>query len=148
MSSQIEHTHLSNIYPLAHILGNCPLIFSSCDFLQFNLTASCITVLNPSSGDRLSERGRAVRKNTGTNQKRPHKTQSSSCAPGPSNPSFPSFADCRAASTAIHLLPSIRLPCSRISVYHPHATYFCHPHFLAVRYSSILSTCPNHLNTL
>ena len=66
--------------------------------------------------------------------------------------SFRSFAHCRAASTVIPLLPkatftpsiqpNLGLPRTR-----PPKTSATNT-ILAIRYSSILSTCPNHLNTL
>ena len=66
--------------------------------------------------------------------------------------SFRSFANCRAASTVIPLLPKatftpsiqpkVGLPRTR-----PPLTSAINT-LLAIRYSSILSTCPNHLNTL
>ena len=66
--------------------------------------------------------------------------------------SFRSFAHCRAASTAISLLPmasftlsiqpNLGLPHTR-----PPLTSAINT-LLAIRYSSILYTCPNHLNTL
>ena len=65
---------------------------------------------------------------------------------------FRSFAHCRAASTVTPLLPkatftpsiqpNLRLPRTR-----PPLTSAINT-LLAIRYSSILSICPNHLNTL
>ena len=66
--------------------------------------------------------------------------------------SFRSFAHCRAASTVIPLLPkptftpSIQ-PNLSLPRTHPPLTPAINT-LLAIRYSSILSTCPNHLNTL
>ena len=90
MSSQIMHTQLFNIYPLAHILGTSALISVVSPFPQFTPTASG-NGIPPSAGDKPLERERVVRKNTETNQ-----TET----------------------------------------------------LLAIQYSSNLSTCPNHLNTL
>ena len=66
--------------------------------------------------------------------------------------SFRSFAHCRAASTVIPLLlkatftptiqPNLGLPRTRLTLTSAINT------LLAIRYSSILSICPNHLNTL
>ena len=65
---------------------------------------------------------------------------------------FRSFAHCRAASTVTPLLPkatftpsiqpNLGLPPTRSPLISAINT------LLAIRYSSILSTCPNHLNTL
>ena len=66
--------------------------------------------------------------------------------------SFRSFAHCRSASTVIPLLP--KATCTS-SIQHNLGLPRTRPpltsainNLLAIRYSSILSTCPNHLNTL
>ena len=76
-----RHAQLSNIDPLAHVLGTCALILVFGPFLQFPQPHH-VTVSHPSPCDEPPERSRAVRKNTGTKQKCSRETQSSACAPG------------------------------------------------------------------
>ena len=63
---------------------------------------------------------------------------------------FLSFTNCRATFTVIPLLPkatSTPLIQHNLSIPYQKSTYSVINKLLAIRYSSILSTCPNHLNT-
>ena len=68
ISSQTMQAQLSNIHALAHILGTCTLILSSCtiftDPQKHHVTAS-----HPSKGDKPSEHEWVLQKNTGTERK-------------------------------------------------------------------------------
>ena len=103
MSSQITHTQSYNKHRLAHILGTFALTSAVAPFLQITPTASC-NGNHPSPGDKQTKRGREVRNYSGTKQNWPRETQSPTHAPGLSTPSYLS-ANCRAASSVIHLLP-------------------------------------------
>ena len=123
MSSQIKHTAIK-IHPLDHILDTWALIFSSWPFLQFIPTASL-----PSPCDNHQSEGGP--KEHSAKEKWLRETHSVTYVPG--------------LSTLSDL--------SRI-VAQPPPSFLCclrppsHNTLLAIRYSSILSTCSNHLNTL
>ena len=105
-------------------------------FLQFTPTAS-----HYSPCDKPSERERAVRKNTGSKKRCPRETQSSTNAPGLSTPHL----------SGIVPEPPPPSLCSRPSSHHPSnltSVYLVHALLVHTRYSSIIFTCPNHLNTL
>ena len=137
-----DNTHTIITTPLSHILDTCPLIFSI-------PTASYVTASHLSPGDNHQSTG-GQSERTQCQAKWPSETHSVTYAPG--LPLFISFAYCRAASTVTHLLPkatstpsiqpNLGLPCTR----HPLTSAI--NTLPAIRYSSILSTCPNHLNTL
>ena len=104
------------------------------------------TVSYPSPGDKPPERGREFRKNTGTNKKWPSETQSTTYEQGHSTHSF--------LSRIVVEVPSSSLPPTAsftpsIQPYHG-LPRTCQPLTSSIntlqttRYSSILSTCPNH----
>ena len=142
MSIQITHTHTqSSTYSTQPIyLTQFSL---AAPFLRFVETASC-NGINPSAGDN--------HQSTGGWSKRQGKAKISFnyiCTSPPH--AFWSFAHCRAASTVIPLMtkatftPSIR-PNLGLPRAHPPLTSAINS-LQAKRYSSILSSCPNHLNT-
>ena len=141
MSSQITRTQWSNIYLLAHILDTCPLIFSSCTlfslFLPHHVMAS-----HHSPGDHHQSMG-------GRSERTPGQTKMAAWN------SF-SYICTRALHSAIFraLLLSLH---HHSSVAQGHLSH--HPSCLSSVYLvpalhllplsiPILSTCPNHLNTL
>ena len=145
MSSQITPRQSSNTHSLAHIPGSCALIFSS--WAVFTLPQPHhVTASHPSPDYNPPKRGRAVRKNTWTKQKRQRETQLSTYAPGLSTLSYLSR---RAPFTDILLLlkatftPSIQ-PYSRSTPTDAPLKSAINA-LLAKRHPSILSTCPNHL---
>ena len=126
VTSDYAHAQSSNKHPLAHILGTCALIFSS---LQFTPTAS-----HHSPGDTPPEHGSKEHRNKA-------KTQSSTHAPWLSVPSYRSLSLPKATCTPF-IQPHLGVPSAPPSLTSAINT------LLTIRYSSILSTCPNHLNTL
>ena len=120
-------------------------------FLQFTPTTSHATASHPSLGDNHQSMGGGKRRQG--QQKWPRETHSISYALGLSTLPYLSriVAHCRAASTVILLMPkatftpsiqpNISLPRTR-----PPLTSAVN-NLLAIRYSSILSTCPSHLIT-
>ena len=147
MSSQITQT-IINIYPLAHVLDICALIFSSCAFLSLSQQHH-VTASHPSPGDNHRSTG-AVWKNTGPSKNGSVKLIQYICTRALH--SFRSFAHWRAASTTIPLLSkatftkyiqlSLGVPRTLLPLTSVIKT------LLAIPYSSIVSTCPNYLNTL
>ena len=149
MPSQITHIHtIIKIHPLAHLLDSWASIFSSLPFFYILSQPHHVTTSLPSPGDNhqitggRSERTRCQAKMATWN--------SFSYICTRALHSFRSLAHCRAASV-ISLLPkatftpsiqpNLGLPRTR-----PPLTSAINTH-LAIRYSSIVSTCPNHLNT-
>ena len=119
-----DYTHtIINTHPLAHIIGTCTLIFSSCG--HFSVYPNCI--LQYHSNCNIIQYHRALH-------------------------SFLSFKHSCKDLTIIPLLPkaiftpsiqpNLGLPCT----HHPLASTI--NTFLAIQYSSIFSTGPNHLKTL
>ena len=145
VKSDNTHTQSSNIHPLAHILNTCALIFS---YLRTFYSLSqphfypiqVITTRAPEGGP----------KEHTAKQKWERETHSVTDVPGLSTLSNLSIV--HAASSVIPLLPEVtftpsiqqnlRLPRTRPPLTSASST------LLAIRYSSILSTCPNYLNTL
>ena len=121
MSSHITPTQSSNSHPLAHIPGTC-------DFISYPLQ-----VMNTGPCKSGCIKLNHLHMNNGS-------------------PLLPIFFDCCSASTVIPLLsmasftpsihPNLQLPHTRPPLTSAIIT------ILAIQYSSIRSTCPNHLNTL
>ena len=147
MSSQITNTQSSNMHPLAHILDKCALIFQSFYSLSqpHHVTASL-----PSPDDIYQSMGGRSERIQGQAKMAVRNSFSYICIRALY--SFQYFTHCRAASTVIRLLPNttftpsiqpnLGLPRTR-----PPLTSAINT-LLAIRYSSILSTCTNHLNTI
>ena len=151
MSSQITHTQSPNIHPLAHIHDTQALIFSSCTpFYSLSLPHHITASLPSPDINHQSTGGRSER--TQCQAKWPREIHSVTYAPGLSIFFLMFLVQCCAASTVIPLLskatftpsiqPNLGLPCT-----HPSLTSAINT-LLDIRYLSILSTCPNHLNTL
>ena len=145
-----KHTQSSNIHPLAHILHTSALILSSCPF--FTVYPNRIMRRHPTPLQVKTTRARegGPKEHRGK-QKWPRETHSFTYAPGLSTLSY-LRAHCRAASTVIPLLPkatftlsiqpNLGLPRTR-----PPRTSAIN-NLLAIQHSSILSKCPNYINTL
>ena len=148
MSSQITHTQSSLILPLGNIIDICALIFSCCAI--FTVQPHHVTASHPSPGDNhQSTRGRSERTQAQANMA---EWDSFSYICPRALHSFRSFMHWRAVYTVILLLPkatftpsiqpNLGLLCTR-----PPLTSGINT-LLAIPYSSILSTCPNLLDTL
>ena len=149
MPSQITHTQSFNIHHLAHILDTYALIFSSCAI--FTVYPNRIMLLHPTPLQVITTRTReGSPKDHRANQNWQRETQSVTYVCTRALHSFLSSAHCRAAYTVIPLLPpkatftpsiqpNLGLPRIR-----PQLTSAINT-LLAIRYSSIFSTCPDHL---
>ena len=140
MSSHITHTRSSNIHPIAHILDTCALILGSCALFSLSQLHH-VMASHPSPGDsHQNTRG----KNSRVKLNQLHMHQGSQL--------FPVFhALLRSLNSYYsvaqgHFTPSIQ-PNLRLPHTHPPITPAINT-LLAIQYSSIFSTCPNHLNTL
>ena len=146
------YTQSSYIHPYAHIFDtSCDLIFSICAL--FTVYPNSIMERHPTLLQVITTRGReGCPKEHRAMQKLPRKTHSVTYAPGLSTISYlsrivehppPSFLFCPIKATFTpSIQPDLGLPRTR-----PPFTSAIYT-LLAIRYSSILSTCPNHLNTL
>ena len=146
ISNQITHTQSSNKHHLARILDTCALIFSClCPFYRLSQPHH-VTASHSSPGhNHQSTRGRSEKTQE---EAKMAAWNSFSYICTRALHSFRFFA----ASTAIPLLPtatftpSIQPDLDLPSTRHP-LTSSINTH-LAIRYSTSLSTCLNHLNTL
>ena len=149
MSSQITLTQASNIHLVTHILEICFLISSCC--VLFSVYPNRIMSRHPTPLQVITTRAReGGPKEHMAKQKWPLETHSLTFAPGLSTLSYlsrivsqsqPSFSVSK-ATLIPSIQPNIGLPSTR-----PPLTSDINT-LLAIWYSSILSTCPNHLNTL
>ena len=156
MTSQITHTHthtVINIHPIAQILDSWALIFSRRRFYSLSQPHH-VTASLPSSGDNhQSSEGRSERTQ---GQAKMADWNSFSYNMYQGSPLCHIFRHCRVASTVIPLLPkaipshhpSMGWTLSNVRLGWTLSTYFRHQHLLAIRFSSILFTCPTHLKTL
>ena len=143
MSSQITHSQSSNIHQLAHILDTCTSSFSSVHiWSQPHHGTASLRVITTRARDGSPKEHRAK-------QKWLCETHSVTCIPGISMLSDnscivmqppPSFLCCPrppshhlSSLTIVSLVPTLTSAINTL---------------LTIQYSSILSTCPNHLNTL
>ena len=137
MSSQITHTQSSTIQLLPHYFDTCAWIFSSCALFTVYPNGTTRAREGGPKEHRASKYGRMKLNQSHINR---------------ALHSFLSFAHCCAVSTVIPLLPKATFtpssqPNLRLSrTLHPLTSAI--NVLLAIQYSSILSTCPNHLNTL
>ena len=148
MSSQITHTKSSNIHPLAYIRDTSALIFSSCAL--FTVYPNRIMYRHPTPLQVITTGAReGGPKEHSSKQRWPRETHSVTFVPGLSTLSYlivaqppPSFLSCPrkpshhlSSPNSVYIVPVLHLfPAINT--------------LLAIRYSSILSTCPSHLNTL
>ena len=150
MSSHIKHAQRSNIHPVEHKLGTCSSIFSS--FTVFTVypnrlmyrDSTSLQVISCQSAGGRSERTQESSKNGRVNSMRYICTRALHF--------FLSFAHCLSGSRVIPLQPKATFTRSaQPTLGRPRN---CPPltsainNLLAIRYLSILTTCPNHLNTL
>ena len=148
MSSLTTHTVIK-IHPLAHILDTWALIFSSYPFHSLSQLHHVMVSLSSPCDNHQRTGGHSERTPC---QAKMATWNSLSYICTRALQSFRSFVHCRAASTVIPLLPkatftpsihpNLSLPLTR-----PPLTSAINI-LLAIQYSSIFSTCPNHLNTL
>ena len=143
MSSQITHMKSSNIHPLAHILDIWALIFSSCAIFSLP-QPHLVTASHLPPGDNHQSTGGLSKKSQGTWNSFSYIICTRALH------SFLSNAHYRAAFTVIPLLPKATFtpsiqPNLGLSRTRPPSAINT---LLAIRYSSILSTCPNHLKAL
>ena len=141
ISSQITHTQSSNVHPLAHIVDTCNLIFSSCAL--FTVYHNLIIKWHPTPLQVITTRAReGGPKEHREMQKWPRETHSVTCTRALH--SFIFFVHWRVVSSVIPLLPKatfthlsshLGLPRTR-----PPLTTAINT-LVAIRYSSILSTC-------
>ena len=146
MSSQITHT-IINTHPLAHILDICSLIFSSCAIISLSQPHH-VTASHPSPGDNQQGTGGRSERTQGPTKMASWNSFSYICTRALH--SFRYLAHWRAASTVIPLLPKETLtpsiqPNLALPLTRPPLTSAVNT-LLAIRYSTILSACPNHLN--
>ena len=142
------NTHIYQNAPLAHIPDNCSVIFISCAF--FTVYPNHIVDRHPTPLQVITTRAREggpkehrTKQNGSVKLIQLHIHQGS--------PIFYIFYS-RAASTVTPLSPKATfIPSIQPNLGLPHIrpplTSAINT-LLAIRYSSILSTCPNHLNTL
>ena len=146
-----DNTHtMINTHPLAHIRDTRDLIFSSC--APFTVYPNPIMPRHYAPLQVIITRAREGGPKEKSAKQKMARWNSFSYICTRALHSFRSFALCRATSTVIPLLPkatfipsiqpNLGLPGTRPSLTSAINT------LLAMRYSSILSTCPNHLNTL
>ena len=138
MWSQITHT--INIHPLAKTLDTWALIFSSCGLLQFIPTGSC-NGIPPLSRWYITGAYESGPKQHRAKQKWPREKLSYICSR-----TLHSFRSIVAQS------PPSFLCCPRPPSHHPSSitSVYLVPALntlLAIRYTSVLSTCPNSSNT-
>ena len=118
MSSSITHAQTPTIHPLAHILGSCAFTSVVAPFLQFIPTPSCNGIPPLSRCNKSPERGRAVRRNTGTTQKWPREIQSSTYGPELSTPFYLSRIVAQSPRSSLCCpKPPSHLQSNRTSVY-------------------------------
>ena len=150
MSSQIKHTHSHQDTPLSPYTWRLSLDFQSLHpFYSLSQPHHATASLPSPCDNHQSMGGRSER--TQGQAKTAAWNSFSSIWPRALH-SFRSFAHCRGASTVIHLLPNATFtpsiqPNLGLQRTNPPLTSAINT-LLAIRYSSILSTCPNHLNTL
>ena len=145
MSSQITHSQLSNIHPLTLILDTYPLIFSSWAFFYSLAKLHYVMASHPSPGDCHSHQNTGGQSERTQGQVKLAALNSFSYICTRALNSFRSFALCHAASTVIPLLPKATFT---LSIQPNLGFTFAINTLLAIHYPSILSICPNHLNTL
>ena len=150
MSSQITVTQSSNTQTLAQIPGTYILIFSSC--APFPVYPNCIMKLYPTPLQVIIHQslGRVAKRIQGEVKMAALNSIIYICTRALH--SFLAFAHCHTAFTVISILSkTIFTPCFQPNHSLPHTCpklTFAITTFLAVQYSSILSKCPNNLNTL
>ena len=134
-----DNTHtISNIHPLAHILDICDLIFSSCAvFTVYPYPLQAITTRAREGGPKEHR----------AKKKRPLENHPITCVSELSTVSdlssiLHSHFSLPKATFMPSIPPNFGLPCT-----HPPLTSVINT-LLSIQCSSILSTCPNHLNTL
>ena len=138
-SSQITHIQSSNIHPLAHILDTCEFILNSSAL--FTLYPTLVQVITTKAWEGGPKQHRA-KQNGQVKLIQLHLYQGSSLLSCIVVQPPPSFHCCPR--------PPSHKPCCLTSVSHrtrpPHTSAI--NTLQAIRYSSILFTCPNHLNTV
>ena len=143
MSSQITHRQLFNTHPLSHILGTCSLISAVAPFLKFVATASCNCIQPLQTKSQQSRGGRSE-----TAQE-----------PSKNGHEILNHLHMHQGSELLAIFPAPFSICCRNPLSHYTQSNLSLPHtrpplsfeinsLLEIQYSSILSMCPNHLNTL
>ena len=150
MSSQIKHTHSHQDTALSPYTWHLSLDFQQlCPFYSLSQPHH-VTASLPSPCDNHQSTGGRSERTQGQAKMAALNSFSYICTRALH--AFRSLAHCRAASTVIPLLPKATFtpsiqPNPRLPLTRPPLTSAINT-LLAIRYSSILSTCPNHLNTL
>ena len=143
ISSQITHTQSSNVHPLAHIVDTCNLIFSSCAL--FTVYHNLIMKWHPTPLQVITTRAREGGPKEHREMQKMASWNSFSYICTRALHSFVFFVHWRAVSSVIPLLPKATFThlSSLTSVYLVPATPLTTAinTLVAIRYSSILSTC-------